>query len=57
MNVLSLGSDYEDFLIIVILVWVIFNVAKVGFSQIERSYSESMAYSNELEKLNKTLDK
>lgn len=56
INSLSSGSDYDDLLIIIILVWVIFNVAKVGFSQIERSYSEAITYSNELEKLNKILD-
>lgn len=57
INTIQSGSDFEDLLILLILVWVIFSVAKAGYSQIERSYSEAMIYSNELIKLNRTLDK
>lgn len=52
----STTSDFANTAILLLLMWVIFRIGKIGYSQIERSYAEALSYSRRLEELNKSLD-
>jgi signal transduction histidine kinase len=49
--------DYINVLMLLFFTWIITNVARIGYDEIEHSYQKAVDYAKELEDLNKSLDK
>lgn len=56
INPTQTGSDIASTVIFFLFIWVILELAKLGFSQIEEYYENAYSYAKELEALNRELD-
>lgn len=55
-SISTTASSPVSTLVIVILIGIIINVVRVGYSEVENSYMQARKYATELEKLNSNLD-
>lgn len=54
---IELNSDPISTFLSILLLFIIYKISKIGFTQIEFSINKAIVYSKELENLNKNLDK
>lgn len=50
-------DDLGGILMLLVFIWIITNIARIGYNEIEHSYKKALDYASELEATNKDLDK